>query len=303
MRQAPLQLMVPGPVDRVTFYAEQRTRRRQTWRYTALCAVAAAMVGMPMATFISPVAYLGRLFKRVPMLQVVFFPFLISYVLLLLLRMQVWLVRFTVVGPLVMRVWRTRRYLADATAVELTRHPDGLARGLTHLAAEGGVVPGGQWFSHLFVVGPEAAEMRQAAALQERLQVARQRAAGGTADAVATVGQILAARAAEQNTRGRAFTEELGGARSHPPIATRLERLAAQGATRYRAGSQSVRTPTPASLRPMVSKTLGMLIIAPLMAIAGVLSAFAFSAIFMFGVVSAVFFTAAMMALLVPLMR
>ncbi|MGH9158512.1 MAG: hypothetical protein ACRD2X_00790, partial [Vicinamibacteraceae bacterium] len=253
-----------------------------------------------------PRTFLGRLFSRLPMLQVVFFPFLICYILLLLLRMQVWLVRSTVVGPLMMRVWRTRRHLADATAVELTRHPDGLARALAHLEAEGGVVPGGQWFSHLFVVGPEAAERRQYAALQERLRAARQAETGGTAAAVATVGQIVVAHAAEQKGQGKAFTEELGGARSHPPISTRLERLAAQGAMRHSAhhsaGSQDA-PPSEVVARPVVSRTLGMLIVAPLMAIAGVLSAFAFSGIFMFGVVAAMFFTAATMALLVPLMR
>ncbi|MPY90679.1 MAG: M48 family metalloprotease [Luteitalea sp.] len=251
-----------------------------------------------------PQTFLGKLFKRLPMFQVVFFPFLIFYVLSLLLRMQVWLVRFTVVGPLMMRVWRTRRHLADATAVQLTRHPDGLARGLAHLAAEGGVVPGGQWFSHLFVVGPEAAQMRKDTALQQRLRSTGQEAGDRPMAAAAQVSRILLEHAAEERTREKAFTEELGGARSHPPISARLDRLAAQGATRYRPDPlQEARPPARAGLRPVVSTTLGMLIITPLVAIAGVLSVFAFSAIFMFGVLSAMMFTAATMALLVPLMR
>src|SRR5262249_33105728 len=48
---------------------------------------------------------------------------------------------------------RSRRYLADASAVQLTRDPDGLAGALLTLAERGSLVPGGQWASHLFIVG------------------------------------------------------------------------------------------------------------------------------------------------------
>jgi Zn-dependent protease with chaperone function len=52
-------------------------------------------------------------------------------------------------------LWRSRRYLADATAVELTRSPTGLYRGLRRLGAAGAAVPGGGEVAHLFIVGPE----------------------------------------------------------------------------------------------------------------------------------------------------
>jgi heat shock protein HtpX len=51
-------------------------------------------------------------------------------------------------------LWRSRRYLADATAVQLTRNPAGLARGLRHLGEAGAVIPGGEGVAHLFIVGP-----------------------------------------------------------------------------------------------------------------------------------------------------
>jgi len=51
-------------------------------------------------------------------------------------------------------LWRSRRYLADATAVELTRNPTGLYRGLQHLGEAGAVIPGGESVAHLFIVGP-----------------------------------------------------------------------------------------------------------------------------------------------------
>ena len=51
-------------------------------------------------------------------------------------------------------LWRSRRYLADATAVQLTRNPTGLWRGLRHLGEAGAVIPGGEEVAHLFIVGP-----------------------------------------------------------------------------------------------------------------------------------------------------
>lgn len=57
-----------------------------------------------------------------------------------------------VVGPLLALMWRSRRHLADATAVQLTRNPDAVARGLAALAARGGVIPGSSAVP-LFVIG------------------------------------------------------------------------------------------------------------------------------------------------------
>jgi Zn-dependent protease with chaperone function len=52
-------------------------------------------------------------------------------------------------------LWRSRRYLADATAIELTRNPTGLYRGLRRLGESGAATPGGGEVAHLFIVGPE----------------------------------------------------------------------------------------------------------------------------------------------------
>jgi len=56
------------------------------------------------------------------------------------------------VGPMLSLLWRSRRYLADATAVQLTRNPDGLAHALQHLQSCGGYVPGGLWANYLFLM-------------------------------------------------------------------------------------------------------------------------------------------------------
>jgi len=60
---------------------------------------------------------------------------------------------FALLSPLLGWTWRERCFLADATAVQLTRNPDGIARGLQALLTRGGGIRGGEWANHLFVVG------------------------------------------------------------------------------------------------------------------------------------------------------
>jgi Zn-dependent protease with chaperone function len=56
--------------------------------------------------------------------------------------------------PMLAWLWRTRRYLADATAVQLTRQPDWIVKGLNGIASRGGIFPGGKWAGPLFITGP-----------------------------------------------------------------------------------------------------------------------------------------------------
>jgi len=61
------------------------------------------------------------------------------------------LVTAFMLGPLVAVAWRQRKYMADATAVQLTRDPDGLAGALAAVAdTPKGIVP---WTAHLAVAG------------------------------------------------------------------------------------------------------------------------------------------------------
>lgn len=139
-----------------------------------------------------------------------------------------------VLEPFIALLWRTRRYLADATAVQLTRNPDGLASGLNSLVERGGLIPGGQWAAPLFVVGPEQTTKR---AMEQHREAILTRAdeRGGTgpsrmlneALAVAEVG-VPPIETATGGTMG-------GGNASvgsfHPPLARRLKRLRTMGAT------------------------------------------------------------------------
>jgi len=53
-------------------------------------------------------------------------------------------------------LWRSRRYLADATAVQLTRNPTALYRALARMGEARATVAGGDRASHLFMVAPDA---------------------------------------------------------------------------------------------------------------------------------------------------
>ncbi|HEY7698333.1 MAG TPA: M48 family metalloprotease, partial [Vicinamibacteria bacterium] len=101
-----------------------------------------------------PQTRIGRAVKGFPPLYALLVPFLLLYVVSLLLRWQVFLLRLLLVGPMVMLVWRSRRYLADAVSVQLTRNPDALARALERLSVERELLSRARWAEPLFVVGP-----------------------------------------------------------------------------------------------------------------------------------------------------
>jgi Zn-dependent protease with chaperone function len=62
------------------------------------------------------------------------------------------------ISPFVALLWRTRRRLADATAVQLTRYPDGLAEALRALAGLDVTVPGAVAVHFLFPVWDPAVD-------------------------------------------------------------------------------------------------------------------------------------------------
>ena len=84
-------------------------------------------------------------------LRLFLFPFLFTN---LAVELTLWFFLNVLLGPCMALVWRTRRYLADAGSVELTRNPDALARALERLSQDDTAIAGGGWASHLFVVNP-----------------------------------------------------------------------------------------------------------------------------------------------------
>jgi len=146
--------------------------------------------------------------------------------------------------PAAALLWRTRRYLADATAVQLTRNPDALANALQSLRECGGLIPGGKWASHLFIVGQEARGMPPEMARR----VKEMRKSGVQPTRENMMNMALEAMAQENTsamagTRAARNDETLEGATGggmvslHPPLEKRLKRLQAQGA-HYAAGGR-----------------------------------------------------------------
>jgi Zn-dependent protease with chaperone function len=101
-----------------------------------------------------------------------------------------------VLEPMIALLWRTRRYLADASAVQFTRQPDAVARGLAGLVRRGGIVPGGHWAAPMFVVGPEAVEERMIADQQERMRAQWEAEAARTGKSVDQLSPMARMRAA-----------------------------------------------------------------------------------------------------------
>jgi Zn-dependent protease with chaperone function len=72
-------------------------------------------------------------------------------------RLAVFVSSLLLIGPLIGLMWRTRRHLADAMAVQLTRYPDPLVRAIHKLGvAATSAVPKGGALSFLFFVWPFA---------------------------------------------------------------------------------------------------------------------------------------------------
>lgn len=128
-------------------------------------------------------------------------------------------------------------YLADATAVQLTRDADGLAKALAYLSARGAPLPGGQYLSHLFVVGAEAGQTRlQDEQHREMARVRQEIREGSWSDRLQSLGKAysVSRQQAEvrQSVSGQSGETQLGLAHALlPPIHERLKRL-------YRLGAQ-----------------------------------------------------------------
>jgi hypothetical protein len=229
---------------------------------------------------------------------------------------------FALVGPLLALAWRTRRHLADATAVRLTRNPDGIARGLEGLLSRGGGIRGGAWADHLFVVGggvkrerpPEVAEMlaeieRESAGKRgPDLLAARMRAGVRYRQrlAASTEAQAQAESGAGAQTHGQSGSTTPSGADGHAPdesdigglswvsfhpsMASRLKRLRAMGAHVSDAGLERPRSSAQIALIAAIVAPLAI-VIAVLLGLAVVLAT-GLTVIFMMipmGIVYAVF--------------
>ena len=141
-----------------------------------------------------------------------------------------------ILGPLVAVLLRSRRRLADATSVQLTRHPDGLACALVHLMREAHTVTNAGWAEMLFIVGPEASDARRTERLEARMQEIRSTGGGWKTNACAGLAatQDYAAKP-EIETKARQHNFIFG---FHPSLNSRINQLKRMGATKVQWADQ-----------------------------------------------------------------
>lgn len=153
-------------------------------------------------------------------------PFLLAS---LLAKLYLFLFTLLVLGPTIWTTLRARRYLADATAVQLTRSPDGLASALIALEEIGGTIRGTAWASHLFIAGINPRKLGAKVRSKVGVRWIRsQPKVPSRAERSPAPNQPTA----EVETENRSVAEEpflLIGA--HPPLHARLKRLHALGAS------------------------------------------------------------------------
>jgi len=146
------------------------------------------------------------------------------------------MVQLFLVGPLLALLWKQRKYLADATAVQLTRDADGLAKALAYLSARGAPLPGGQYLSHLFVVGAEAGQTHlQDEQHREMIRVRQEIREGSWSDRLQSLGKAYTVSRQQAEVRrsaaGQSGETQLGLAHALlPPIHERIKRLHRLGA-------------------------------------------------------------------------
>jgi Zn-dependent protease with chaperone function len=141
--------------------------------------------------------------------------FVVSLPLILIsleLKLVIFLFTLCVMGPAFWTILRARRHLADAGAVQLTRHPDGLAGALLALVSRPRSVPGIGWCEPLMALSGHAAS------------------AAGVLGVPPAEAVTAAIRAERQDAPTQGEVPMVYWA-AHPPIRSRLRRLRAQGST------------------------------------------------------------------------
>ncbi len=158
-------------------------------------------------------------------LRLAFFPLMFTNAAV---ELTLWFFLHVLLGPCMALVWRTRRYLADAGAVELTRNPDALASALQRLSQDDTALAGGNWANHLFVVNPCGdRSLGGGAGLEQQrkaLQAWRTAAgAGGIANTAAKLTSIQVDPAEYAAIRKEILTTVMAAARGDATATARMQ--------------------------------------------------------------------------------
>jgi Zn-dependent protease with chaperone function len=172
--------------------------------------------------------------RKNPLRQVVGALFLMPLLPLIMIRLGAailyGLLSLFILGPLVALLLRSRRRLADATAVQLTRNPDGLACALVHLVQEAHTVDNAGWAEMLFIVGREAGNARYMEKYQQRMSEIREK--GGDLknrieESVSASKDLAAFDETKTKTKQHNFIFGF-----HPSLNSRIVQLKRMGATK-----------------------------------------------------------------------
>jgi Zn-dependent protease with chaperone function len=161
------------------------------------------------------------------LLRLLLYPFLFTNIGV---EITLWVFLQILLGPCMALLWRTRRYLADASAVEFTRDPDALATALQSLSEDTNSIAGGGWASHLFVVNPKGDRslrgVRPQPAQEEKMVAAWQNSA--TSDGYVPATANAASEAANTEwwrIRQEMMDTAMAAATGNEAAAARMQRL------------------------------------------------------------------------------
>jgi Zn-dependent protease with chaperone function len=108
------------------------------------------------------------------------------------IKLSLWFFSLSILEPSMALLWRKRKYLADACAVQLTRNPDALAEALRKINTDRGAIPGGTWAAHLFLIDPVGSDRMNDSKsnAEQRQTLARLWAASAPGSASGTIGNL-----------------------------------------------------------------------------------------------------------------
>jgi Zn-dependent protease with chaperone function len=161
------------------------------------------------------------------LLRLLLYPFLFTNIGV---ELTLWVFLQILLGPCMALLWRTRRYLADASAVEFTRDPDALASALQCLSEDTNTIAGGGWASHLFVVNPKGDRslrgVRPQPAQEEKMVAAWQTSAASDGYVPATASATSGAGNTEWwRIRQEMMDTAMAAATGNEAAAARMQRL------------------------------------------------------------------------------
>jgi Zn-dependent protease with chaperone function len=161
------------------------------------------------------------------LLRLLLYPFLFTNIGV---EITLWVFLQILLGPCMALLWRTRRYLADASAVEFTRDPDALATALQSLSEDTNAIPGGEWASHLFVVNPKGDRtlrgVRPQPAQEEKMVAAWQNSATSDGYVPASANAVSGAANTEWwRIRQEMMDTAMAAATGNAAAAARMQRL------------------------------------------------------------------------------